>query len=167
MPAWHGVNHCRRAGSRLEVERFANSLGELAGEIKRYATHFAGLRIANCLCRIGGQIGCAQRACRRDVALRICDGDSGNQNSADAIAFMIRVFELRHPYGRDALRISVEPSPLAFDLNFCVRECRHQSRKHAFVVVYVITSSRGIISLCRQECGRACRMDTDEQGVYR
>jgi hypothetical protein len=61
LPASHGVDHHRGAGSRLEVERLANSLSEFAGEIKRFATHFAGVSIANSLCRIGGQIGCAQR----------------------------------------------------------------------------------------------------------
>lgn len=81
LAASHGVDHHRGAGNRLEVERLANFLGEFAGEIKRYATHFAGVSIANCLCRIGGQIGCAQRARRRDVGLRICDGYSGNQKS--------------------------------------------------------------------------------------
>src|SRR5271166_3591583 len=47
------------------------------------------------------------------------------KNPADAIAFMIRLFELRHPHGRDAL-LDLKPS-LSFDFNFCARDCGYES----------------------------------------
>ena len=80
LPAPHRLDHRRRIGRRLEVERLADALGKLGREIEGGAAHLAGLGVANRLRRIGREIGRAERAGRRDV-LCAC-GDNGGEHEA-------------------------------------------------------------------------------------